>query len=419
MRIALGAALAAFVLMAAGPFALDVRFLGNTSSQATDEQLFHLPAIRDFAAGQVVDWTTVRMAMIPGYHVAQSGVFRAGGEASVRLVNLAITVALALLAYGVAERYAGGAAAAIFTLPLVCSPYVLGSGIWITTDNAGWLLAGAVLASSLRGGDGATRFGLRGLGALLTVLVRQVHAWVVIPVVASGIDPMTGRWRVAALARGVIACVPVALALLTFSLIWEGPVPPPYQAMYAAQWNPATPIAILALAGAFGLFFTGMPAADIARQPAARWLLLGVVGLSVTVPTSYAVSEGRWGGPLWELARLLPTVGGRSVALVPLAAVGTAVLIVLYRRAVSRGRSREARILFVSLAAWAAAQTVSMQAFQRYLEPGVLLGLAWLSALSFAPLPDSAIRRRLAGPLILSALQLVIGLLSIYRPLWQ
>jgi hypothetical protein len=123
---------------------------------------------------------------------------------------------------------------------------------------------------------------------------------------------------------------------------------------------------------------------------------------------------------LWEVVHRTPSVFGRSVILVLLAALGAAVLGTLYWRAAAAGRADLARLLLVALAAWVVAQAVNLQAWQRYLEPGVLIGVAWLSSL--APDREVAGERswmRTLGPAALAMLFVVRDMAMLYRPVFE
>jgi hypothetical protein len=214
--------------------------------------------------------------------------------------------------------------------------------------------------------------------------------------------------------------------------MWGGLTPPAYRDLHDAGINTATCGFTLALLGGLGIFY--LPAALPARLPGrfraqnACWIAVAIaVALAATLcwPTSYTPHNpgdeffpvpGRWGGPLWELVRLAPAVGGRSIVLPPLAVLGALILLALSRAAASQGRGRSAALLLLGLLAFVAAQSVNSQCWQRYIEPVVIVTLAWLAALAAGADPPR--RWWWAGPAALAALQLALSAVSIYRKVW-
>ena len=124
-----------------------------STNDAFDEVNYHRPIIATMAAEfPAVDIVNYNAAMSPGYHVAMASVLHFSGSwAAVRGANLAIGVLLVALAGCVAWRLSHASSAALTTLTLAASSYVLSGSVWLTTDNFGLLLAMASLSALLVG----------------------------------------------------------------------------------------------------------------------------------------------------------------------------------------------------------------------------------------------------------------------------
>jgi len=287
-----------------------------------------------------------------------------------------------------------------------CSSYVVGPAVWLATDNAGWLVAGLVLVDALRRGQSKRRLLTSGVAATVAVLIRQIHVWTVVPMLSRAATFWRRDGSTALTAAAWLACASPLVAIAFFVLAWHGLVPPAFRQAHGGGPNLATPPVALALAGIFGIFYIGSTNTGSTSIGPRGWMLIGTAAvMPVAVATDYAPDAGRWGGAVWSLVRATPHPFGRSLVLMPLAAVGAAVIVLLYERSRVAGRSTEARVLLVSLAAWIAVQTANSQAWQRYLEPGILIGLAWLTALSTVRRSDQRTPvLEAVGPIVLGGL---------------
>jgi hypothetical protein len=122
---------------------------------------------------------------------------------------------------------------------------------------------------------------------------------------------------------------------------------------------------------------------------------------------------GRWGGPLWDAAKVAPVVAGRSTLLVGLAGLGAAVLAGVWSLADRAGRGRSAGMLLVAMAGMVAAQCLNAQTFERYFDPWVLLSIGWLAAMAT---PHARERSLSVGMLLLAAAQIAMSVAVVLRP---
>jgi 4-amino-4-deoxy-L-arabinose transferase-like glycosyltransferase len=164
------------------------------ASESFDERAHHLPLIVTFAVQwPVFNVASYNAAMTPGYHIAMAAVYRLSGRSvtAVRIANGAVALALAVVVFRLTQTLVTSWTALVLTLPLVASPYFLGSAIWLTTDNAALLLVSVVLGDVLRHRATSPRTLWRGMVAAAAVLVRQVSVWIVAPVALSALT----EWR--------------------------------------------------------------------------------------------------------------------------------------------------------------------------------------------------------------------------------
>ncbi len=300
--------------------------------------------------------------------------------------------------------------------------------MWLTTDNVGWWLALAALASAMVMGcsGGAAR---AGAWATAAVLVRQVHLWVCGPVFFAGllVRFMGSRGVPGERGRTLTAvhfavAVPV-LVVAAFAWMWGGLTPPSdrIREVHGHGINPAAVPFALSLLGAYALFFIGSwrdQLSDVRRRPAAP-LIAAALGLLSAAAVATSTQQPtltdppmRGYGWLWKLSGMFPAVEGRSLLLVAGAAFGAVVLVMLFRAAAARGNAREALILVVGLACWLAAQVMNPAAWQRYFDPIALAALCWLAALATP-------RRRLPSVVVgATLLALIMAALS-YRSVWR
>jgi hypothetical protein len=125
--------------------------------------------------------------------------------------------------------------------------------------------------------------------------------------------------------------------------------------------------------------------------------------LSALPETTYDMEAGRWTG-LWEVAGRLPTVGDHSLLMVALAGLGAA-WISAWALTLA---PRDALVWLVACLGFTAASSASADAWQRYVEPFVLIMFA-LAASRLRRAPAKKVpRAALAGLVLLSLLLLAV-----------
>jgi hypothetical protein len=423
---------------------------GTGGSQAADFREYHWLEIQRLAEGWPAPGLRDSLtSTTPGFHLLLSIAARAGaGETAIRLLGALAGLAAWLVTWRVACRWVPGRTASLVTAPLALSPYLLGSAIWCTTEAAAVAMAAAVMGVSLVCRVSAASVVVLGVLGAGTVLVRHILVWACIPSVMGMLFADRGRDRrpLRRVTRALIVLLPAVLTIAAFMTIWGGAVPPRFQAFHQSMGNPAAPVVAVAVFGVWGLpLLPGLwRGADGGQRSLAVFAALLALVLSLTVESGYrkvlppaaqqagtafqktgdekpidavvgAHQVGRWGGPLWDAARGLPVVGGRSLAVVGMAAVGGAVLALLWSAAQLRGRGLQAAWLLAAMAGMALSQAANAQTFQRYFDPWVLLAIGWLVAMGLRP---GAVGHRLvrAGVWLLAVVQLGMSAVAVLGP---
>jgi hypothetical protein len=429
--------------------------------QAFDQDLFHLKAIARFSTElPTPDFRDYESATTPAYHVLLAIAHRTitAEVTPLRLINVAWAIALmAVLGRVVGGRCPPEMALAV-CLPVGCSMYILSSATALLPDNAAWLLVTLMLSLSLSGRIGPRTLAAGMLTLAALVLTRQIHLWTAAPLWAAawlawspttaderaerlasggpqplltlrraGLWPREGESRAAAwrLGLALLTTMPAVALLAMFVRLWGGLTPPAFQpgsgsplytpdATAVSGINPATPAFTLAILGIAGVFFLplllGRTHASLDRAAWRAMLIPAGLGaaiafvLAILPETSYQFPQRISG--LWNLVKATPTLAERSPALITLATLGGA-WAGAWWGALPR---RDAWIFTAAFAGMIAAHTASALAWQRYLEPGVLIMLAL--ATSRLPMNHHASRWVLVGPLALAALLAAVSIVS-------
>jgi len=410
------------------------------TSELADQRRHHehviVEMVKQWPEVDIVDYSS---ATSPGYHLMMSLVakFVSSELVILQFVSSFFGLALILVVWYYSARLTGAWPAALLTLPLLFSSYVLGASIWLTTDNAGLLFVVLALGGCVLATASANRIVKWGLFSAVAVYVRQIHIWVIAPVALMALltsranrfapkvlrDVEQLKWRLPQAAFAVIALLLPLAILGVLVYLWGGLTPTHYAYRHNSGINLATFPLILSLFGAFGIFFlpiligAGSKELLIGRS---GWIAicLGIV-IAVIIPTSHDPEAGRWGGSIWTLVEYMPDIAGRSIVFPPLAAIGCFVLLSAWRALRNCGRSRQAAILLLALLGWAIAQSANSQAWQRYCEPIILISLAWMAAMTFFSNSEYRNRKWWIGPALLSAIQLGLSIATLYLPVFK
>jgi hypothetical protein len=417
---------------------------GGGTSQANDMMDYHAIEIRRIET----QWPTPDLrdaftTTTPGFHLVLAGLAKLGCSAlALRVIAALAGLAAWLVAWRVAVVWCGAARATLLIAPMAVSPYVLGSAIWLTTDASALALGAATMGLALVGWRRSREAWATAVLAAGTVLVRQIMLWCIVPgVLRAWMDGGSLSTRAGGVAR---VALPAVTCVIAFVLLWGGSMPPRFQPFHEAVWNPAAITFSLAMAGACGIFLLPWIWGRLDRTARRGALVAAALGLAMAAaprsdyrkvlppdaqrvgtrtentwgPTAPDVVKGagevgRWGGPLWDVAKVAPTVAGRSTLLVGLAALGGAVLAGLWSLADRAGRGRSALMLLAAMAGMVASQSLNAQTFERYFDPWVLLSIGWLAAMA---MPRARERSLSVGLLLLTIAQLGMTLAVVLKP---
>ncbi len=349
-----------------------------------DVVLAHLPQINYFISHPFgISHYPATAAMTPGHHLLLAWISILFGYSSVdegtwiiRLVNAAMGYGALIVAWLIVRRLGvSGWKSAALVLPIACSNYVITSAVWILTDDAGLLLYALTLFGVLLKPRNPWLAGI--VGALL-VLWRQVYL------------PVLGVYTLAAayLGRNVTrrdivsaaaALVPATLIIGYFYMQWGALTPPDFRSQTGPPLNPYVLLHSLALVGLFAFpFGITLLRATLALD----WRHLVIAGSAFIVvvavlwlagPSNYDNTEGRWGSLIWLLSRHGPVIGERSVVVLALGALGgTALATMLVHAKKNRYFPAATAMLLLYFVAYSA----QVMAWQRYLEPHIMLTFA-------------------------------------------
>jgi hypothetical protein len=349
------------------------------------------PDLSDYAA-----------AMTPAYHLVLAAAVSAGLDSDappqieLRLLSSGFTIVLLGVLTCWCARRTDALTAFCMTVPMAVSPYVLYGGAWLLPDNAGWLGVLVVLLIALRNRPSVAGILAGGAALVLVVVTRQIHiwtaavlwvsAWVTAAPMARGapgwlppFDEIARRARSTALM--FVATLPAFLVLLGFYRHWGGNLTPPtFVVLHNSGLNPAAPAFVLAIFAIVSFFYAPIllaPFIDLCRRAKGLVALVCLIGLVIAFvpPTSFSQEAGRWSG-LWNVARVLPAPGGRSILIAPLSVAG-AFAALAWARALPSDRRW---IYLAALVAFMAAMGGNFQVWQRYIEPFVLILTALMAA---------------------------------------
>ncbi len=387
----ISAVIASFCLLFLGAAAV-IAFLPNAGRGAWDATVYHEPLVRALAdTWPRFDLADPLSATTPGYHIvlATLDAIGIGSTASLRLASALIGSTLIAMLCAWCVRRVRPLDAFLLALPIAASIYTFQASAFILPDNLAWIGVLVILACCLRDPPGFRPLIVASIALPALVFTRQVHLWAAAPIWLAawlGVrDTTPGLFaspasRIPRTATAVALTVPGFLVVGWFFRHWGGAVPPRFQGDMSGG-NPATPAFILLqcsiLAVGFGPWI--LPGVLSLIRDHGRVALLAIaIGLALAIApdTSFDRDAGRYSG-WWALARVTPDIGGRlNTAMLLLAPLGALVV-----AGSLSGLTHRARwTLLGALVAFAAAQSATAYAWQRYHEPFLIVLFALASA---------------------------------------
>ena len=160
------------------------------TSQRWDQKEYHLPQIQYFAYNSFIIGQpyAYHVPMTPGHHILLSrGAYLFPGKIDakniwMRIYNSIFGLLFLITAWWLVYFFQRNSLnTTILILPLLSSSYVLGSSIWITTDNGALLWISGSLLLLCTGKVDRNKILLASFTVAYAILWRQVHAWLLIP----------------------------------------------------------------------------------------------------------------------------------------------------------------------------------------------------------------------------------------------
>lgn len=380
-------------------------FTAKPTSEDYDQREHHLPQIEIFVKNPLTlgESYSATVAMAPGHHVMLSFVakqFSSGSVSedvlSIRLINAACGLGLLLtiwwMLYGGEPNQIWQSSCLL--LPLVFSPYIVGGSIWVMSDNAALLWACTALAILLQERQGGWFLSLAGIFIALAVFWRQNYIFLVIPLFWRAVQEFLQQKKWLPLLLSSL--LPIVMLLYLIS-IWGGLVPPEFSrhadnlstASGLSKLNFSALVYICSLIGTYGIFYLGYFWSELSmmlRSKTQTLLLLSALlpGLILSLLVPLRAKETA-DGILLKIAEKLPILYGRSLLIVMLCSLGTA-LIYLILRQFFRDRTISPKsffasdtIIFINFVAWTGISLLNSTAFQRYFDSWIVLTISLLT----------------------------------------
>jgi hypothetical protein len=419
---------AVFASLVVPPIIADVEmhrplYSAGPGSLSLDMLEAHLSQINFFIAHpfNVLDYPGV-VTSLPGHHIVLAWVARLLGYTTVDSTTLPIRMTHAFIC-GIGslglflflarlQSFQHRAVNSWMTISLwisvVCSFYFLQSSIYISTDVPALILYIFLLDIAIFRPKTVV---VPTIAASAVVFWRQIYAPALIAAFFSPTDPkIVGR-------KSLIVIVPLTL-LLAYIVNFGGFVPansggPTDILRNVGGVFPQSVLHVFALLGILLPVYSLIFANEIIvcyRLRGVGWavpvLFTFVVILWIAVPSTYNYNNGRWGSIVWIVSSYGPRWTDHSLAVLLLALLGAAFSVFLGEVAM---KYRQIRPIAVGMCAYLVSQVVVPLAFQRYIEPLILMSLAAIAAGS-ATVPPW----RLALFTILFGAYGLIGILRIY-----
>lgn len=401
------------------------------SRASYDAHMFHLPTVRVIAEhAPDVPWNSLRTATTPGYHIALAAAsFATPDLAALRAWGMVFS-ALAVLTVGlVIGRSMNSFRTLCCVLPFATCVYLSESAVHIIPDGAAWLWVAATLGVLFFWTTSKISLFILAAVLALTVFTRQIHFWLAgVIIFTVWLDAAQGslkptwltehpRKRALAALKSTPTVFPACIILAVCIATWGGLLPEVFRtqlydpmrdqpAVKNTGINFATPAATLVVFGLYAIFYlpTCINAFKSLWPRGQRlqliaivvvWLTIGIF-LAITSPTTYSTDSGRYGG-FWALGKLGPAIADRSLAITLLAGFGGVMLGLILAMLDRRSRW----ILGISVLGYWASHIVAAFAWQRYIEPLVLILLTYAACL---------IHKRFSSPAISWLAPALLGL---------
>jgi 4-amino-4-deoxy-L-arabinose transferase-like glycosyltransferase len=317
---------------------------------------------------------------------------------SLRLVNIAVSLAAVFVFYGLVARTVTRREALLFALLFGLSPYFFGASFLALTDNIGILFALLAVRALYRSWEsGAARHWVAACAWIcLATLTRQLYVWLafgaVLTLLVRGQALRSAALKTAGL---VVACLPLAALVL----VWGGLTPPSFQQEHVSSStiNPRAGVFGIALVGLYwAALFPDRVLAVLRGLRGSRFMplaMLAAAGAIVLLVIPTLASEGD-DGILWRLSRMSPQMLGSGLIFWILFPLG----LLFFWNALRAQDPASTRLALMALF-FLICNLPNAKVFQKYYDP---LTIAFVVLIETRA-PSSAALAKLSRPLLLLA----------------
>lgn len=351
-----------------------------------DHTHFHLPVIegliKDF------DISDYKAATAPGYHLIFASIGQVTGLniTLFKLINALITaVFIAYLCSKLGERFRP-IQALLIVLPMVLSVYILPAGVWLLPDNLAWLTVAWLMFQINSSPFTNKQLVYIAIVLALAVFIRQTYLWLTAIVWASGLSVLIEQFKTKPFTNknGPIAIYPLKCILCTIpafiviaylGITWGGLVPPSFQSIHH-HISPSTPAFFFALFAVYTTFYIPIFIRQTRHKITKESILIGAfIGFIsvIFIASTYDMKAGRFGG-LWNIIKLAPTIGDKSLLMIFLSTLGGVVFTTLIQLLDKKARL----ILVIASTAFVSAMTVNQFVYERYFSGYIFIVLILL-----------------------------------------
>ena len=335
-----------------------------------DERLFHHPTITSFANDlPFPDLSDYASATTPLYHILMSPISWVTNNnlLVLRSVNLCLSGIALWLAIRALASWGQPMAAAVGGLCIGMSPYFVGPGVRLSTDNAALLSVFALLyATHPRSKSGPW---VAMACATAAVWTRQIHLWVLAPMVLAGLTRQRNH-----LSWLLVSLLPIA-ALAPLVGTWGALTPPQFATGHQGGINIDVLVMALGILGMYSLAFAPWLIRGL-RRPQAKLWVPGITALTLALlaqnPMPWADDPNRWGGALWSASRTVPALLDVPATFWFTVPLGGLTLLAF----ATHPDKDHGRFLSLVAVAFIGANMLSARAYQKYYDPMFLFMLA-------------------------------------------
>jgi hypothetical protein len=370
---------------------LDIETMSGLSADMNTE---HLPLINYFIAHSfdiLTDQSNV--PTLPGYHIVLAWWCRLLGYHQIdsrtlplRFLHSLIGIAFSLATFAflrllIQRGTSSDALSWNFILWLTIGPsyFVLQSTIYVSNDVPGLLIYLGLLYLEI---SSSRSLLARSMCNTALVLARQAYApAIAVPFLLAPRDLLRKL-----LSPWIFVLLAPAAAILTFVVAWGGLVPPRTRTLLPLGFYPHSLLHIFALLGLFAPIYGFVLRHELRGALHSRHVvftgiasLLGAWICWLIEPSSLDHAAGRWGSIVWTLGEKGPGWHNHSLVLLLLASAGAAFAAALVHVA---SFNRDNLVILLALALCLSLQLIVATAFQRYVEPVLLLSLSSVVARS-------------------------------------